>query len=232
MKFKSICSSDVEYTKNIKHYTAKDGVIAIGYYIFFMITYYFMGKIYKERQLYIGVPCNLILALVCILIVICRKQKLETIGLTLKNAKKSIILGSILGLIEVIFNNVLPSILSGCNLNGIPTLLYNIFYYFVVIAFVEEIAFRGFIQTRIYGLIKNDIVAVIISAMMFSLMHVPFQMAVANIDGINFILTNVAWLSLLFVWHIVMNFLYRKYNSLFANTIFHGFMDWGNSLFL
>jgi membrane protease YdiL (CAAX protease family) len=191
-----------------------------------------MGRVYVEKKIYLGIICNIGIAILCIIIIRLRNQKISTLGLTFKKVKQSITLGMILGTLIVFANNVIPSITSGCSLNQLTQIFYNAFYYFIIIAFVEEIAFRGFIQTRIYGLIKNDILAIITVSLMFSLMHIPFQMAMADTAILSFISGNVTWLILLFFWHIIFNFLHKKYNCIFTNTIFHGFMDWGNSLFI
>jgi membrane protease YdiL (CAAX protease family) len=172
------------------------------------------------------------MAILCIVITWLRKQKISTLGLNFKKAKQSIVLGTILGILIVLINNVIPGIISGCHLNQFSQLLYKAFYYFIIIAFVEEITFRGFIQTRIHGLIKNKNMAIIIVALMFSLMHIPFQMAIANTTMLSFVANNAVWLILLFFWHIVFNFLHKKYNCILTNTIFHGFGDWGNVWFV
>jgi membrane protease YdiL (CAAX protease family) len=231
-QIKRIFQTDDLYKENISTYTKVDGIIAIVYYLIFMITYFIMGRVYAEYKIYLGIICNISIVILCIIIIWLRNQKISTLGLNFRKMKQSIILGVILGILLVLTNNVLPSITSGCHLNKITQILYNAFYYFIIIAFVEEIAFRGFIQTRIYGLIKNEIIAIITVSLMFSLMHIPFQMAMAGTTILSFISSNVVWLILLFFWHIIFNFLHKKYNCLFANTIFHGFMDWGNNLFV
>jgi len=232
LKIKRFFQIDDTYKENITKYTTVDGIIAVIYYLIFMITYYSMGRVYAEKQIYLGITCNIGLAILCILIVLIRKQKIGTLGLTFKKMKQAIILGIVLGVLIVLINNVIPAISSGCQFNQITKILHDIFYYFIIIAFVEEIAFRGFIQTRIYGLIKNDMIAIIVVSLMFSFMHIPFQMALTGANIPSFISSNVTWLILLFLWHIIFNFLHRKYNCIITNTIFHGFMDLGNNLFV
>lgn len=231
-QIKRFFQTDDTYKEDITKYTKVDGIIAVVYYLLFMIAYYIMGRVYAEKQIYLGITFNIGLAVLCIMIVLLRKQKIGTLGLTFKKMKQAVILGVVLGVLIVLTNNVIPGITTECQFNQITKILFDTFYYFVIIAFVEEIAFRGFIQTRIYGLIKNDFIAIIVVSLMFSLMHIPFQMALADTNIPSFISTNVAWLILLFLWHIIFNFLHRKYNCIFTNTIFHGFMDWGNNLFV
>ncbi len=228
---KNFFKTDEVYNEDVAKYTKVDGMFAVGYYIFFLVVYYIMGKIYVEKEIYLGIWCNLGLGILPVIIVKLRNQKLSTLGLSIKKLKKSLVVGTILGLLMVFANNVIPSILSGCHLNQLSKLVYNGFYYFIIIAFVEEIGFRGYIQTRIYGLIKNKFIGIIIVSFMFSFMHIPFQMARADTTFFSFIGSNFVWLIILLFWHIFFNFLHKKYNNIAANTIFHGFMDWGNNLF-
>ena len=107
---------------------------------------------------------------------------------------------------------------------GFCKAIYNVFYYFVVIGLAEEIIFRGYIQTRIYGLIKKDVPAIAMTGVLFYAMHLPYQMPV---NGMQLSLINFA---IMFALHIVMNFLHRKYNSLAAPMVFHGLLDWGGAL--
>jgi membrane protease YdiL (CAAX protease family) len=162
--------------------------------------------------------------------VLVRKQSLSSIGLTRCNAKKSLLSGGVLGSCFILIN-VITAILSGKELTDIGTLFYNVFYFFVIIGFTEEVVFRGYIQTRLYGILQSDTIAVIVGGVLFSLMHIPYKMSMLNMDLLSYLQSNYMILLFLILWHVVFNFLYRKYNSLLAPTIFHGFMDFSNSLF-
>ncbi len=221
---KRFFSSDSSYKEMIAQYTTVDGIIAIGLYVLLMFVYYFMGVLFVNKQIYLGVPVNLLLIVLCILLVLVRKQKLASIGITIQKIKQSLLTGTILGIIFSFFMNVLPNILAGGKFITADRAFYNIFYYFVVISLSEEVVFRGYIQTRIYGLIKRDIPAMIVTGFLFYAMHLPFQMPV---NGMQIDLMNMI---IILALHFVMNFLYRKYNSLVAPTIFHGLLDWGGNL--
>lgn len=221
---KQFFSTDKSYKEMISRYTKTDGVLAIALYVFLMVSYYFMGLLFVQKQIYLGIPVNLLFIIICIVLVLSRKQKLASVGITLKNIKKALLTGALLGIIFSFFMNVLPNILAGGKIITHNQALHNIFYYFIVISLSEEVVFRGYIQTRIYGLIKNDILAVIVAGLLFYAMHLPFQMPV---NGMQINLINMA---IMVVLHILMNFLYRKYNSLAAPTVFHGLLDWGGNL--
>lgn len=231
-KIKAFFKTDEAYREQLGRYDKADGVLAIAYFILFMAVYYIMGRIMLATGIYLGVPCNIFLALIPIGIVLLRKQKLSSLGLTGGKIKQAILFSVSVGLLYFVILGILPGILSGAEINKISAILYHIFYYFVIIGFVEEIAFRGFIQTRIYGLIQNDAAAVLITAVLFALMHIPFQMAVHQMGFFSYLSIFVMNMPFLILWHIVFNFIHRKFNSIYGNTICHGFMDMCSGVFL
>ncbi|WOO36035.1 CPBP family intramembrane glutamic endopeptidase [Anaerocolumna sp. AGMB13020] len=229
-RIRQFFSVDSDYKKSTSQYTKTDGTIAVIFYLMLMLSYYGMGRIYVERKMYLGIICNSILIVICIGLVFIRGQKVSSLGLSYKKLKQSLLLGLVLGLFMILANNIIPGIAGGSHFAQISKILYNIFYYFVIIAFMEELIFRGYLQTRIYGLIKSDGLAIIVVAFMFSIMHVPFQMAINNKNALEFVAGNFTLLIFTFFYHIVFNMIQRKYNNIAGNTLFHGFMNWGNSL--
>jgi membrane protease YdiL (CAAX protease family) len=205
----------------ISSYTKTDGLLAIALYVLLLIAYFLMGLLNVYTGIYLGVLVNLALIALCAALALVRKQKLASVGFTLHRIGASLIAGAVSGVVFAFFMNVLPILLEGGRPVSVGQALYNVFYYFIVIGLSEEVVFRGYIQTRLYGFIKNDIAAVLLSGILFYAMHLPYQM-VAN--GLRIDLRNMA---ILFALHIIMNFLYRKYKSLAAPTVFHGLLDWG-----
>ncbi|MFA6940250.1 MAG: CPBP family intramembrane glutamic endopeptidase [Clostridiaceae bacterium] len=227
----SFFKTDIEYKETLKKYEHKDGILAIAIYILVMVIYYIMGIIYANKSLYLGYQANFSLAILCIFFVLLRRQPIKTIGFGKKNLAGSLFLGLSLSTVLVIISLVY-GILGGYQFNIVSKLILKFGYYFFVIALVEEMIFRGFIQTRIYGIIKNPIFAVIAAAFLFMTIHIPFQMAAARMGFLTFILNNYITLIFTFLWHIVFNFLYSKYNSIAAPTIFHAVLDWCNVIFI
>lgn len=221
---KKFFSPNDTYKEMISHYTKTDGILAITIYVLLMFIYYFMGVLVIRKQIYLGIPVNLLLIIACMILVLVRKQKLSSIGFTLKNIGKSLLTGTVLGIIFSFFMNVLPNILAGGKIISVNQAIYNIFYYFIIISLTEEVIFRGYIQTRLYGLIKNDNQAVLLTGFLFYTFHLPFQMPV---NGMQMNLINMAVMVFL---HFVINSVYRKYNSLAGATVFHGLLDWGGNL--
>jgi membrane protease YdiL (CAAX protease family) len=133
--------------------------------------------------------------------------------------------GVVLGIILSLIICVLPDILSGGKIISANQALYNIFYYFIIISLTEEVIFRGYIQTRLYGLIKNDNLVVFVTGFLCYTMHLPYQVPV---NGMQINLINMVFMVAM---HFMMNFIYRRYNSLAGPTVFHGLLDWGGNLF-
>ena len=67
---------------------------------------------------------------------------------------------------------------------------------------------------------------------MFVLMHFPYQLGARDMDLITFISDNVFWFGLLFLYHLLFTWLFRKYNSIIAPVIVHTMMNWGSCLFI
>ena len=226
---KKFFSADITYKKMTEDYTKRDSFLAVGLYLFVILSYLGMGILQNLRGIYLGIPVNLFLVFVCIMMVLVRKQPLASIGLSVKNLKKSFLLGLGTG-VFVLLIFVVPGIFEGGKLIGFESLVKSIFYYFFVIGLPEEILFRGYIQTRLYGVIKSDVLAVIAGGVMFMSMHIPYQIYVRGGSFIDFIVNNCIWLLITFVWHFMFNFLYRKYNALAASTIFHTLINLSNDL--
>ncbi len=222
--FKGFFKTESSYFTLTRTYTWIDGLLAVMTYFLILVIYYIMGVLYVKNHVYLGIPVNLFMIVLCLVLVLIRKQGLASLGFTLKNIKKALLTGFLLGIVFTFSMNILPNLLAGGKLIPLNKALYNIFYYFLIIALTEEVVFRGYIQTRMYGLIKNDLLAVTVTGVMFYAMHLPFQM---QANGLQF---NIINMLILMSLHFLMNFLYRKYNSLAGATIFHGLLDWGGNL--
>jgi uncharacterized protein len=223
--------TDDSYKVQVIEYERKDAMTAMVVWGVVMGTYYFMGELYANKGIYLGIPVNIMLASLCIALLLLRKEKITTIGFTKNNAVKSIVLGGVLGILIVIGNIVVNLVLAR-QFAQIQNTIANFFYYMLVISLVEEIIFRGYIQTRIFGLVKQPLFAIILGGILFMLMHIPFQMGYAKLGLFAYVQRSWIILIFTFIWHVVFDFLYRKYNTIYASTIFHGLMDWANSLFL
>lgn len=225
-------ATDPTYKQMTQAYGKKDAFLAIGVYACVILLY--LGAGYLRMTTGSTVPsilANVLLIALVFLLVRIRGQKLSTVGFTMRNFKRSLIVGTGTGLVLSICANVIPGLLSGGRWVGLGEALWNLFYMLVIIAFMEELVFRGYIQTRLYGAIKSDAAAVVVCGLLFAGMHIPFQLFNrSGGDLAAFLSENGSWLLSTFVIHIAINFLYRKYNSLVAPTAFHFLVNFGQTL--
>jgi hypothetical protein len=183
--------------------------------------YAFLGFLYKNNSFIktnikvMGCLLNLLLIIITILFVKIRKQKLDTIGLK-GRWKLSIIIGGLLSLFYF-YCNCLDHLIHGEKLISVSSILFLVIY-FLLVAICEEFVFRGFIGTRLNGLIKNKYIVVIVTGLLFVTMHFPYRMIAANMSLSDF---DIGWLIDLFIFHLIMNFIYMKTNSIYGSIIPH-----------
>ena len=94
--------------------------------------------------------------------------------------------------------------------------------YFLFVSASEEIIFRGYIGTRLNGLIKNKYITLGLTGVLFVVMHFPYRMVAANMSLSEF---DIGWLINLFVFHLTMSFIYMKSNSIYGMIISHWISD-------
>ena len=92
-------------------------------------------------------------------------------------------------------------------------------------AFWEDVVFIGYLQTRIYGIIKNDILAVTTGGFVFALVHYPSLVVMNIVSGGDFGLglwINLVLSTLIFIaMHTILNGIFRRFHSIIPVTLFH-----------
>ncbi|MBK1813220.1 CPBP family intramembrane metalloprotease [Clostridium sp. YIM B02505] len=251
VKVRSIRSNifRVSFDEEVKDFVTKDGIAAIAYFFYNMLILYLFGlmmfktRIYSEFRTYSNISNDMIyrfifyipivilqLAPVFIFIKV-RKQGLRSIGLKKDKILKSIFLGIIF---SMPFN--IPLIISEISekgkILGLTNLILTFVYFFIEIALVEEISFRGFIQTRIQSLIKSKWVSILVVGVMFALMHIPFQIIKANMPLGDFIVKDSFHLVFTFVIHVYLVYIYTRDNNIISSSITHTLIDFIPSIFI
>lgn len=220
-----IIKTNKEYNENIKKYDKKDGMLAILLFTILIVMYALLGILCKNNSFIkdnikiIACLFNLLLITITFLFVKLRKQGLETIGLK-GRWKLSIIFGGVLSLFYF-YCNCLDHLINGEKLISITSIFF-LMIYFLLIAICEEFVFRGYIGTRLNGLIKNKYIVILITGLLFVIMHFPYRMIAANMSLSDF---DIGWLINLFIFHLVMNFIYMKTNSIYGSIIPHWISD-------
>lgn len=222
---------DKDYKSNISIYGKKDGVLALLLFLIIITLYAILG-ILNNRVSFIhknimmtGCISNLLMTIITILFVKFNKQKLSTVGLTKGKWILSIIVGILLG-IFYFYNNYLSRLLEEYHLPSFSKIIFLIIYFFLV-ALCEEIVFRGYIGTRITGLVKNRYLSILLTGILFVLMHFPYRMIAYKMSLYDLFISNGGWILNLLFFHVVMNFIYSRTNSLYGSIIPHWLSDLG-----
>lgn len=220
-----IIKSNDRYNNNLKKYDKKDGILALVLFVIIVILYASLAVLNKnvyfirENIRIVGCIFNFLMIVITILFVKFRKQNIDTIGLK-GRWKLSIIIGVILSSFYF-YCNCLSHLIEGKELISVNEILFLVIY-FLLVSVCEEFVFRGYIGTRLNGLIKNKYVVLLITGILFVLMHFPYRMI-----AYNMLLTDldIGWLINLFIFHFIMSFIYMKTNSIYGSIIPHWISD-------
>ena len=225
---KKFLAADPVYREQMEGYTLKDTVLALVYWALWMAVYYFIGRAMARTGEYWGNIANIALMLLPVLLCI---RKLSSAGITLRNLKPSLLMGLAVGTVVLLAIGIIPGLMSGSGLLPVRTILYNVFYYVIIIGLAEEIGFRGFIQPRLSPLLKKEWLTVLAGGVLFVLMHIPFQMAARGMSFAEYWPTFIENAPIQFFWHLVSTWLYRRYGNIAGAALFHGMLDLSMGIF-
>ena len=215
------------YLDMLHSFTVPDALMALGYYLVILIVYYCTGSIMARTGKYYGVFVNI--ALMLIPVMICRKM--SSIGLCKRNLKRSLLVSGVTGILFLLISTIIPGISSGAKLLPLKKIASNVIYFFVAIALSEEISFRGYIQPRLYPLVKREWLAVLFGGILFVFMHYPYQMAARGMTAAQYWPQFIASAPFKFFWHLVFTILYRRYGNIYGSTVLHGLVDLSGGIF-
>ena len=222
-----IFRTDDSYREQLKKYSYTDTLIAIGYYVLILIVYYVMGLLVANTGRYLGVPVSIILMLIPL--IICRR--LLPVGLANRNLKRSLIVSGLIGLVFLLSYTIIPGILGGLSFLPWNKILGNLIYYFVIIGLSEEISFRGFIQPRLFPVVKREWLMILVGGVLFVMMHYPFQMAARNMTFTQYWPQFIASAPFQLLWHLAFSQQYRRYGNIYGSSVLHGCVDMSMGIF-
>ena len=179
------------------------GIIAVIYYCILFGSLFLAGLLYQKG---ITFGMNIIycsLFVIGILIALIKDRNIYNLGF----GKENIRINLIISLIIVVITFIVIRIFSDLTFNK---LLMQMLYYLFYIAAIEEILFRGLIQNYLFGIKLNKYVIFIIGALMFSFMHIPFQMFVHNNVSLHYIVEALPNLIETFISHFIYCFIAYK----------------------
>lgn len=241
--------SGLSFDQEIKNKISEnDGIHSIIYYLYYLLILFLFGLLIMNTQItqILGknftsgslfrfifyIPISIISVLPIFIILKFRNQGLTSVGIKKDNIFENIIIG-IIGAIPISILNIIGAISEGKILNpNIFDWIWTFLYFLICIAFVEELIFRGYMQTRIQNLIKNKWTSIIMVGVLFGLMHVPFQMLMANMGPIEFLINDIGHLINTTILHIYFVYLYTRDNNILAPTIAHAIINFSYNIFV
>jgi len=220
-----------KYIKEVSGYQKKDTVIVFLFFVCYLIVITIAGFAHLLFGLsMLGSWFNLAAVAVCVVMILLKKERLSSIGLGSDNILGSLGIGLLCSVISFILLGIVPFI-NGCAFAPITHFLNRFGYQLLFIAFAEEVLFRGYIQTRLYGMFKNEVSAILIGALIFAVMHLPIMLVLngaAWLFSLGTLILFIFWSSM----HIICNFIYRRTGSIFGVVLFHAVFNSAASIFV
>lgn len=94
-------------------------------------------------------------------------------------------------------------------------------------AFSEEVAFRGFIFSRVYLALGNELLANVLTSVAWTLVHLPVTIFIWKLNFASALI----YLFLTFIFGIGSAFVYSRSKNVFASILLHVLWEWPIALF-
>lgn len=158
------------------------------------------------------------------------KQKISSLGITLKNLFPAIYLSLGLGAIfaiEAIFLNFLKykTFNFGANI-GEGGLMLSLLISFATAA-SEEVSFRGYIFNRLWNVLNNEWLANIITSFVWAFIHIPVTIFVWKLS----LSAAALYLFLTFLFGVGSAFVFARTKNVFSSIFLHVLWQWPIILF-
>ena len=224
---------NARYKEEIAKYGKKDGVTALCYVVFICVLLALVPLTIAPWLWSMGVPWELIylvLALIflapCFAIILIKRQGFSSIGFHTKKLLPALCLGVAFSALILLFTygGILPGILTGGQFQPFRIII-NLLLITFINAAREDIIMTGYVQPRLYGLVKNDTICVLLGGLLFALIHIPPRIAIFGLSAFNepflLLIEIVGWVGL----HVVFNLVFRRYFSIISVILVHTFLN-------
>jgi len=227
------------YKEEVAQYTKKDTNTALLYAIYLAmlalgtrflamefglrdidgIWTFWQGQIINS---FVFIPLFLVPAFV---IVKKKGQGIGSLGLHLKDWKKALFVGILFFIVPLLLHDgLIPGLRGGWQMQSVAMLIWLLVYWGLM-AFYEDVIFIGYIQTRIYGRIKGDRIAILAGAFIFAVVHWPSLVMASALSGtgfgVSFLGELAMYTAMWMILYSVLNLIFRELRSLIPVTLFH-----------
>jgi membrane protease YdiL (CAAX protease family) len=219
----SLFTNDAQYKTNISNYRKKDALKAAILFAIDFMSFYLLGKIYStslstEILDWAQSIHGILIIIFILLLVLISKDTIDSIGLTGYKLLNSLLLGLSLSAVPVALQ-VIYRLSTGESISfNLGNLSLNLVATFIIGAICEEIIFRGYIQTRLFGLFQNNLAASIITAILFLAGHYAVHWATV---GFSLSVLTLPHIILIIILHFLCSFTYRKTNCIYGAILLH-----------
>jgi len=225
---------DSIFKQQISKFDKKDGILALCMCLLsvLLVTTSFALRLAGfPWPLFVTHVVNYAPVVIMIVIVLCNKQGLSSIGFHREKIWPAIRLGLLFSIIPIVFGGIIPGLYYGFNQLTIGALM-SAFAITMLFAAWEDILYAGIITPRLYGLVRSGWFAISVGAFLFAAMHVPVW---TMNDQLYFGSFNYAWLSSMQIlrWGISFIFyfaIFRKYYSIVPVILVHTINNFMNVL--
>lgn len=191
-------------------------IISIIYLL--IIKKYFINVSQKE-SFFLQLIIYLLQLFPVFTIILFRKENISSLGITKNNLFKSIIIGIIIGITYFILVNSVFKVNKVMDIISADS--FNSFISFFIVGFVEEVIFRGYLQTRlIYWL--GTIKGYLLTSVIFSFFHIPNRLILGNLNFNSALISCIE----LILPSLLFGYIMLKTKNIFASSVFHTFVDW------
>ena len=211
-----------------KEKSLKNLTIYITYLIIFWGFYRLLIKLPDQIEEVFIKPILWLLPLIYLLKI--RKEKISSLGISLKNLFPAIYLSLGLGSLFV-FEGLLGNYIKYGGLNFSANLgdklIFSAFGLSIVTAVVEEITFRGYIFNRLWKIFGKEIPANLVTTFFWILIHVPIVIFVWKYP----LLDSFIYLSLTAIFGAGSAFIFARTQNIISSILLHILWEWPIILF-
>lgn len=216
------------YLAQIEAYDSIDGALALCVFLANAFLGFAAAKIIQSMAAFSQVFVYLIsgvyaFAVLALVFLVCarRGQPLCTLGITSKGIALSLFFGVLGCAVIVALKGGLRHFAGTLASAGALGLFVQLLYQLLFIALPEEIIFRGYIGTRLRGVINSSFTTALLTGVLWALAHVPFQLVIQNLSLAQYLSANWQGLVIIVILHFVFQWGYEKTNSLVAPVLWH-----------